>query len=65
MDHGNDVFMRILKNKIITIVAFWLLTGMIVFCLPVQEKIKQKLLVDNDLLEDKVNLVRLDALDNL
>jgi len=65
MDHGEDVYMRILKSKIITIVTFWLLTGMIVFCLPLQEKIKQKLVVDNDLLEDKVSLVRLDALDNL
>ena len=57
--------MRVLKHKIITIITFWLLTGLVVFSLPFKDTIVQESVTYNLKSDNKVSLVRLANLENL
>jgi len=57
--------MQVFKSKMITIVAFWALTGLLVLSLPLSAQDFKKTISDNHISEQKLTLVPSENLQNL
>ena len=57
--------MQVSKQKLITIITFWALTGLMVFSLPYKGNVAQESVTYKLELDNKVSLARSDNLENL
>ena len=57
--------MQVFNSKMITIIAFWALTGLLVLSLPLSDQDLKKTISDNHISEQKLTLVPSENLQNL